>query len=502
MAVNLSEGAVSALMSQATIDPPILQVLGVKKLNHPGTTDRYRIMLSDGLHSINFAMLATQHNPKIETREISDNCIVRLNHHITSMLNKDGGERRVLIVLDIEVLIPGNEMSKIGNPIMFNDDSAPPPPTGQATTAAPAPAPQMNGNARPSMANIERPTKMARLELPQNNAPSDGIVTRPISSINPYQHKWKIRALVTSKSPIRTWSNSRGEGSLFSLDLKDETGEIRATAFKDECDKFYNLIDVDKVYYVSNCVIKNANKKFSTLKHDFELTFTRDTQVVLVENQVVNIPGLQYNFTPIAQLATAPMEELVDVIGVCKSFGDLNTFMARVSGRELKKRDVTLVDNSGATINLALWSEKAVDFDGTDHPIVALRQARINEFQGTKNISTGMSTVVTMNPNMPEAHRLRGWYDNGGADEPVVNISANQGASGNAQGKYNCTVPQVKFVQMKMRMRVKGEVYNDERRLKTVAAKLELVDVKENNIRMLREINAMKAQGVKIEPLH
>ena len=52
---------------------------------------------------------------------------------------------------------------------------------------------------------------------------------------------------VTNKSDIRRWSNSRGEGHLFSMDLLDETGEIRCTAFKEMCDKYYNIIEVGKV---------------------------------------------------------------------------------------------------------------------------------------------------------------------------------------------------------------------------------------------------------------
>lgn len=35
--------------------------------------------------------------------------------------------------------------------------------------------------------------------------------------------RWTIRARVTNKSQIRTWSNSRGEGKLFSLELVDES---------------------------------------------------------------------------------------------------------------------------------------------------------------------------------------------------------------------------------------------------------------------------------------
>ncbi len=35
--------------------------------------------------------------------------------------------------------------------------------------------------------------------------------------------RWTIRARVTNKSNIRTWSNSRGEGKLFSFDIVDES---------------------------------------------------------------------------------------------------------------------------------------------------------------------------------------------------------------------------------------------------------------------------------------
>ena len=69
----------------------------------------------------------------------------------------------------------------------------------------------------------------------------------PIASLTPYQNKWCIKARVTNKSDIRRWSNSRGEGHLFSMDLVDESGEIRATAFKAECDKFEPIAEIDKV---------------------------------------------------------------------------------------------------------------------------------------------------------------------------------------------------------------------------------------------------------------
>ena len=66
----------------------------------------------------------------------------------------------------------------------------------------------------------------------------------PIEGLNPYQGRWNIKARVTSKSSIRTYTNARGEGKLFSVDFADQSGGIRATAFNDSVDKFYEMLEV------------------------------------------------------------------------------------------------------------------------------------------------------------------------------------------------------------------------------------------------------------------
>lgn len=42
--------------------------------------------------------------------------------------------------------------------------------------------------------------------------------------------RWTIRARVTNKSGIRTWSNARGEGKLFSMEMVDESVSDRFAA--------------------------------------------------------------------------------------------------------------------------------------------------------------------------------------------------------------------------------------------------------------------------------
>lgn len=136
--------------------------------------------------------------------------------------------------MGLTVLNDGLEVKeKIGNPVSL--ENVPNLEKKQQTDVPKMPA----APAKPYSSNASSST--------MNTSNIGDHVTLPISSLSPYQNRWVIKARVTSKSGIRTWSNAKGEGKLFSMDLMDESGEIRATAFKDECNKFFELIQVSKI---------------------------------------------------------------------------------------------------------------------------------------------------------------------------------------------------------------------------------------------------------------
>lgn len=220
---------------------PILQVLGSKRISG-GNAERYRLLLSDGQYLQSFSMLSTQLNHLVTEGQLTENTIIKVQQHITSVVNKsenDGGNcKRVLIIVQLEVLMPGDQVGhRIGEPVNVTE-------AGKARPSNDVAEPQRN--VLGSSSNV-LPPQRSQKSVNLNESTFDGRATVPISALSPYQNKWVIKARVTAKSAIRTWSNAKGEGKLFSMDLMDESAQIRVTAFRDLVDKFYEMIEVSLI---------------------------------------------------------------------------------------------------------------------------------------------------------------------------------------------------------------------------------------------------------------
>ncbi|XP_053703021.1 replication protein A 70 kDa DNA-binding subunit-like isoform X2 [Synchiropus splendidus] len=232
-----------------------------------------------------------------------------------------------------------------------------------------------------------------------------------ISDLHPYISKWTLRARVTHKSDVRNWSNSRGDGKLFSFEIVDESGEIRIAAFNQEVDKFFSLVEQGKVYYISNGTLKPANKQYTTVKNDFEMTLNANSSIVLCDDNQ-RIPMVHCDFVSIAELDHRDIDALVDVIGLCKSADDVSLITTR-AGREVSKRDLHLLDMSGKEVTATIWGDEAVKFDGSGQPVVVIKGARLSDFGG-RSLSASFNSTLMVNPDIPEAFRLRAWYDREG----------------------------------------------------------------------------------------
>ncbi|WFD35331.1 Replication factor A protein 1 [Malassezia cuniculi] len=412
--LELSSGAIERMMqiekSKLSGDATC-QVLSIKKLEaksqNPTVNDRYRLVLSDGVHYIQ-AMLSTHLKPLVEEGQLERNSIIYIVQFTKNMVQ----DRGIIILLNIQV-VQTHVPYRIGNPQNYDTVAkaeSTEPSIGAQALHAPAPA---------------------RTGAPQGAPRKD---TFPIESLSPYQNKWMIRARVTHKSDVKHWSNARGDGKLFSVNLLDQSGEIRATAFNDAVDRFYPILQENGVYYISKAKVNIAKKQFNTLNNEYEITLESSSEVEPC-NEASDVPEVKYNFCAINQLDTVEPNQTTDVIAILDSYSEVSEITSKATQRQVKKRELTLIDSSNTSVRLTLWGQQAENFEqsiaGDPKPVIAFKGVKVSDFGG-RSLSMFSSSTMTINPDIPESHGLRGWYENEGSTAQIQGFSAkvDSGAAG------------------------------------------------------------------------
>lgn len=193
-----------------------------------------------------------------------------------------------MIVLDLEVVEELGQCDKIGEPKALEPSEA----KAQPTTIS---SDGFYGNRIPPQQQ-QQPVAQQWQSRPGGGQQSHPALV-PIEALSPYSHRWTIKARCTHKGEIKHWHNKNGEGKLFSANFLDETGEIRATGFNEQCDALYDVLQEGSVYYISTpCKVQLAKKQFTNLNNDYELTFERETLVekVCLVLYLLSSSGLTY----------------------------------------------------------------------------------------------------------------------------------------------------------------------------------------------------------------
>ncbi|KAJ3036022.1 Replication factor A protein 1 [Rhizophlyctis rosea] len=378
---------------------------------------------------------------------------------------------RIIIILKLEVLTPFTEdIPKFGNPQMLGDKVDTPTAPGASASHhnhnQPAPQQpafhqqhqqqqqqqqqqQYGGGGRPANQygqSIQRQQAggygggsgsgmgMGGGNMAPKNAggvADANVSVFPIKSLSPYQNRWTIRARVTNKSEVKHWSNARGEGRLFNCTFVDESGEIRATAFNDGVNMFYDLLKEGQVYLISKAAIKVAKKQYNNVNNEYEMQLETSTAITPTADSE-DVPRVRYEPVPLSSLYEVEQGNTIEVMGVVKDFGDVEEFIAKTTQKPSKKRELTICDESGYEVRLTLWASTAENFDGSEYPVVAVKGTKVSDFGG-RSLSGG---TVTLNPDIPESHQLRGWFDNTGMNMQFnsYNNGGVGGSAGGAQG--------------------------------------------------------------------
>ncbi|KHJ88565.1 replication factor-a protein 1, partial [Oesophagostomum dentatum] len=278
----------------------------------------------------------------------------------------------------------------------------------------------------------------ARPPAPRRQAQSfggGGNVT-PISMITPYISKWRICGLCTAKDELKTTKARSGSGDMkiFSFELTDKDGvSIRITGFNDAAERAYSIIQTDCSYYISGCTVKQANKRFNTTGHDYELTINANTEIAPCHDQIPK-PTLVLKICPLTNVPSHK-DENIDVLAVVDKLEPVNKFISR-QGRECVKRDIDLIDQSGTVVQLTLWGDQAEHFD--DHAlgqVISIKGALVKEWNGAFSLAVASASKIELSPQLDEVPALYEWYTKERASVDAKTISMAASGGGDAFGR-------------------------------------------------------------------
>ncbi|CAO3638936.1 unnamed protein product [Cunninghamella echinulata] len=401
---QLTNGAIKALYNSDannTVSNPVVQLINIKGVQAANGT-RYRVIISNGTHFMQ-AMLSTQTTPLVESGEISRYCLLRLKEFVCNEIQN----RRILIILNLDVVAKGFE-SRLGNPVNIENSN---PTANNTTDAGSSPAPSVPAH-QPQQQSPQQPLFMRNSGSSYGGGSLNMSLESslfPIKGLNPYQNKWVIKARVTQKTDIKHWANQKSEGKLFSVNLLDSSGEIKATAFKDQVDRLYPIFEEGKIYYISHARVAMAKKQFSTLDNEYELQFDNGTEVELCADEH-SVPTISYNFVKIADMDKHEKFAVVDVIGVLKEDSGIQEIVSKATGRPTKKRELSIVDETQKQIRVTIWDTAAEHFEAHGNPVIAFKGCRVGDFNGrTLSLSGGGNLKV--DPDIQEARTLQNWYN-------------------------------------------------------------------------------------------
>ncbi|KAK1694276.1 hypothetical protein QYE76_010973 [Lolium multiflorum] len=242
----------------------------------------------------------------------------------------------------------------------------------------------------------------------------------PISALTPYQGRWTIKVRVTGK----TEPGYLGKAKIFSFDMLDANGgQIRAIGLNSAIDLFYDKIVPGNAYLISRGLVKPVPKMLNLLNSDYQIIMVPTTSIEIYSGDDSGIPGQKHNFRQISEIENMENDAMVDLLGVVTSVSPSVAIVQ--NALKTHKRTIQLKDMSGRAMAITLWGNSCsaeghqleLQLKSGLNPILSLKCGSVVSGFSGKSVGTTSSSQLKINPDLPEAEKLRQWY----ATEPKNN---------------------------------------------------------------------------------
>lgn len=397
MSVNqLSKGAVNEACTSGQINEGV--VLQIVQVGDKKPNSQRRIALSDGSFVVTGVVYGHAED-LFNNDEVKVNSIIALTNCTFTSAN---GKHSVN-VNDFDVIQLGVP-TQLGSPVKWT-------PNAKAEKETNTPAPSAKAAPPPPRAAPHPTRSVAQAHF------------NSISSLSTYISNFTILARVVKKE----FKNLESKGlKILTLILADKSGDIKATAWRDHAEKFNELVEENQVYAITGGKVSFAKKQYNPTKHDCEITFDGNTKFELVNNaDTEEIGKTKFNFVKISEIDNLAKDATVDIVGVAIDIQPSQ--MKRLkTGREVNHRSIEIADDSDRKIELNLWDRNCDLVQEGSNPIIVLKDAKIGEFNGRKNLTVG--TLIQVDPSdIQEANDLREWYSGNPSLSSIKALSSTGG---------------------------------------------------------------------------
>jgi replication factor A1 len=179
----------------------------------------------------------------------------------------------------------------------------------------------------------------------------------PIKALSTFCRDWIICARVASKSELR---NTKAGGKLLKLELVDKHNtHIEATFFNESAVTFFPQIEENRVYLFSNGYVKMANKKFTSVRNDYSITFDTRSLIEPASDDGA-ISRHSFDFMPIDQMKEVFQKKTLDVVGIVINVEEKESIKLK-SGDQKARKFLEIVDDSMASIGVTCWGDNLCD---------------------------------------------------------------------------------------------------------------------------------------------
>jgi len=151
------------------------------------------------------------------------------------------------------------------------------------------------------------------------------------------------------------------------------------------------------------------------------------------------VPQVRYNFTTLADLQSCEVNTTVDALGILQNIGEVSEIVSKTTSKPYNKREITIADNTGYNVRLTIWGNTAQTFEAAPESVIAFKGLKVSDFGG-RTLSLLSSGTMSIDPDIDEAHKLKGWYDAQGRNENFQSHANTMGtAAATSGGKQDQT---------------------------------------------------------------